>query len=230
METEAEDNVGRPVFLNRPFQSVGELGYVQRDDPWKTLNVWWSDSADSGLLDLFCLDEGEVFRPVRAGVLNPNTAPKEVLAAVLAGTAGHAKVAGNDPPRLDSAAAEQLAEEIRTYLGPMESPTRVLRNIGDIAEMCEEVFESGGAAQGALGDMKDTDTGREAVARALADVCNTRTWNLFIDVVAQAGRFTQASQAPEDFLVRGERRFWVHLALDRITAEVVAMDIEPVFE
>jgi hypothetical protein len=230
MEDKAENNVARPVFMNRPFQSVGELGYVQRDDPWKTLNLFWGDSADSGLLDLFCLEEGETFRPVRAGVVNPNTAPREVLAAVLAGTAAHGKVAGNDPPRLDSAAAEQLADEIRTYLGPLENPTRVLRNIGDIAEMCEEVFESGGAAQGALGDMKNTDTGRETVARALADVCNTRTWNLFIDMVAQAGRFTDGSRAPEDFLVRGERRLWVHLALDRITGEVVDVDIEPVFE
>lgn len=229
MEMEPVQNVGRPVFLNRPFQSVGELGYVLRDDPWKTLNLFWGDSADAGLLDLFCLEEGETFRPVRAGVVNPNTAPREVLAAVLAGTALHGKVGATEPPRLDSAGAAQIADAIRTYLGPRENPTRVLRTMGDIGEMCEEIFETGGA-QAALGDMKDTDVGREAVARSLADVCNTRTWNLFIDVVAQAGRFTAASRTPQDFMVRAERRLWVHLALDRITGELVDIDIEPVFE
>src|SRR5262249_26252680 len=30
----------RPVFLNRPFRSVAELGYVFRDLPWKTLDFF----------------------------------------------------------------------------------------------------------------------------------------------------------------------------------------------
>lgn len=229
MQMNAEDNVGRPVFVNRPFQSVGELGYVLRDDPWKTLNLFWGDSADCGLLDLFCLDEGNTYTPVRAGVVNPNTAPKEVLAAVLSGTALHGQVMGNDPQRLDDSGAAQIAEAIREYIGPTSNPKKILRNIGDIAELCEEIFEEGSGAS-ALQDMRNTDIGREAVARALADVANTRTWNLFVDIVAQAGRFTEASREPKDFVVRGERRFWVHLALDRFTGQLVDVNIEPVFE
>lgn len=229
MRMDAEDNVGRPVFLNRPFQSVGELGYVLRDDPWKTLNLFWADSADSGLLDLFCLEEGDTYRPVRAGVVNPNTAPKEVLSALLAGTALYSKVPGKNTERLDASSAEAIADGIREYLGPTSNPDHVIRNISDVAEMCEKVFDKGGP-RGALGNMKYTDVGREVVARALTDVCNTRTWNLFIDVVAQAGRFTAASREPKDFLVKGERRFWVHLAMDRLTGEVLDVDIEPIFE
>jgi hypothetical protein len=229
MRMDPEDNPGRPVFLNRAFQSVGELGYVLRDDPWKTLNLFWGDSADSGLLDLFCLDEGETYRPERAGVVNPNTAPKEVLTALLAGTAVHSKVVDSEPPRLDNATAASIATQIREYLGPKEEPKHVIRNISDVAEMCEEVFEGEGVAQLPSG-MKDTDIGRESVARALADVCNTRTWNLFIDVVAQAGRFTAASRVPKDFVVKGERRFWVHLAIDRLSGELLDVDIEPIFE
>ena len=29
----------RPVILNRPFNSVGELGYVYRDEPFKNLDL-----------------------------------------------------------------------------------------------------------------------------------------------------------------------------------------------
>ncbi|HEX4139704.1 MAG TPA: hypothetical protein VHY09_05110, partial [Candidatus Methylacidiphilales bacterium] len=43
----------RPYHLDRPFQSVAELGYVFRDDPWKTLNLFSANSGDSGLLDVF---------------------------------------------------------------------------------------------------------------------------------------------------------------------------------
>lgn len=229
--------VARGIHLNRPFQSVAELGYVLRDDPWKTLNFFWRDSADAGLLDYFCLYEGEQFRPAVAGVVNPNTAPKEVLRAVLVGTALNAQVGSGDPPRMSDGAADDVAKAIRNYIGEIGRPNdgKMLRNKGDIVVMCEELFETMGLrermkSEGSSEEQADTDTLREAIARALADVCNTRTWNLFVDVVAQSGRFTQASRSPKDFLVTGERRLWVHLALDRCTGEVVDMDIEPVFE
>jgi pentatricopeptide repeat protein len=59
---------------------------------------------------------------------------------------------------------------------------------------------------------------------------NTRTWNLMIDVIAQAGRYTAASKTLNDFEVEGERRYWIHLAIDRFTGEVVDSQIEPVSE
>ncbi|MGB8354518.1 MAG: hypothetical protein WCD79_11560, partial [Chthoniobacteraceae bacterium] len=39
--------LGRPLFLGRPFRSVGELGYVFRDDSWKTLNLMSANSGDT---------------------------------------------------------------------------------------------------------------------------------------------------------------------------------------
>lgn len=233
------NNVARPIHLDRPFQSVAELGYVLRDDPWKSLNFFWGDSADAGLLDFFCLYEGEQYRPAVAGVVNPNTAHPEVLKAVLSGTPLSAKLGDEDPPQLSDKTAELIAYAIRAYLGNLDEPANVLRNKGDIVKMTEELFEgAGGSAiraavaseSGALDGQADTDTAREALVRALADVCNTRTWNLFVDVVAQSGRFTQASRSAKEFLVTGERRLWVQLALDRFTGEVVGVDIEPVFE
>jgi hypothetical protein len=51
-----------------------------------------------------------------------------------------------------------------------------------------------------------------------------------IDVVAQSGRYTSASKTLNDFVVEGERRYWLHVAIDRFTGEVVAEQIEPVSE
>ena len=46
----------------------------------------------------------------------------------------------------------------------------------------------------------------------------TRTWNLFIDVIAQTGRYTpdatDINQANK-FIVEGEKRYWLHIALGR---------------
>ncbi|MEJ0001549.1 MAG: hypothetical protein WDO13_21900 [Verrucomicrobiota bacterium] len=75
------ETANRPVMLNRPFQSVGELGYVFRDMPWKTIDLFSANSADSGLLDLFTLSDA----PVIAGRVNPNTPYPQVLAALLSG-------------------------------------------------------------------------------------------------------------------------------------------------
>lgn len=71
---------------------------------------------------------------------------------------------------------------------------------------------------------------RESVVRALADSGNTRTWNLLIDVVAQIGRYPGSAQALDQFLVEGETRVWVHLAIDRYTGEVITKLVEPVSE
>lgn len=71
---------------------------------------------------------------------------------------------------------------------------------------------------------------RESVIRALADSGNTRTWNLFIDLLAQTGRFPQRAEGLSQFTVEGETRFWIHLAVDRFTGDVVASQFEQISE
>ena len=58
---------------------------------------------------------------------------------------------------------------------------------------------------------------REAVPRALASVGQTRTWNLMIDVIAQSGSYPPAANDLANFVVQGEQRYWVHVAIDRFT-------------
>ena len=78
-------------------------------------------------------------------------------------------------------------------------------------------------------------TRREAAIRALGDVGQTRTWNLLIDVIAQTGHYpssvnSSTPNALSQFLVEGECRYWVHLAIDRYTGQIVDEVVEPVYE
>ena len=71
---------------------------------------------------------------------------------------------------------------------------------------------------------------REAAIRPLAACGQTRVWNLLIDVVAQTGKFPQNASALSNFLVEGEKRYWVHVAIDRFTGQVIDRQVELVTE
>jgi len=66
-----------------------------------------------------------------------------------------------------------------------------------------------------------TKARREAFVRALADVGTTRTWNLLIDVVAQTGNYPANAAGLSQFIVQGEKQYWLHVALDRYTGEII---------
>ena len=91
----------------------------------------------------------------------------------------------------------------------------------------QSVF-TGGTLQTSMSQVKRF---REAPIRALASVGQTRVWNLMIDVVAQTGRYPQSSASTLDnFVVEGEQRYWVHVAIDRFTGQVIDKQIEVVKE
>ncbi len=71
---------------------------------------------------------------------------------------------------------------------------------------------------------------REATVRALSNAGTTRVWNLMIDVIAQTGRFPSSAGSLANFNVEGERRYWVHVAIDRYTGKVLDQQIEEVKE
>ena len=72
---------------------------------------------------------------------------------------------------------------------------------------------------------------RETISRALAEVTQTRTWGLFIDVITQTGRYPAgASNLSQPFIVEGEKRHWLHLAIDRFTGQVIDRQLEVVSE
>ena len=66
----------------------------------------------------------------------------------------------------------------------------------------------------------------------------TRTWNLFIDVIVQTGKYapgtTDVTQANK-FTVEGEKRYWLHIALGRDlntdgSVDVLGTQLEEVIE
>jgi hypothetical protein len=71
---------------------------------------------------------------------------------------------------------------------------------------------------------------RESAVRPLVNCGQVRVWNLLIDVIAQTGRYVQANSLASDFVVEGEKRYWLHIAIDRYTGQVIDRQLEPVNE
>jgi hypothetical protein len=203
----------RPQVLNRPFNSVGELGFVYRDVPWKNLDFSSPQSADAGLLDLFTVEES----PVIAGRVNPNTPYPQVIAAMLSGAPLTSTTTGTTT--MNASVAAEIAGQI--FNAASNAP---LVNRADIVAR----LMTNSTISTPIGTGSKTE--REAVARALAEAANTRTWNFMIDLVAQSGRYPAAAKTYNDFVVTGERRYWLHVAIDRYTGQVVDQQLEKVGE
>lgn len=209
----------RPFFLNRPFQNVAELGYVFRGSPWRNLDFFTPESGDSALLDLFCVAET---KRLVGGRVNLNTPHIPVLKAALA-----------------SATRDVMGTSFLS-LPECERIARVLvaqHGIGNPAELVG--FGDGTGFSGELGSCYDPNSSgsfsvvqryRETALRALVDIGSTRVWNLMIDLVAQTGRFPKSATSLDQFVVEGEKRVWVHLAVDRFTGEILDRLVEAVGE
>ncbi|MDR1192363.1 MAG: hypothetical protein LBK60_11995 [Verrucomicrobiales bacterium] len=217
----------RPVILNRPFENVGELGYVFRDLPFKTLDFFSTVSADAALLDVFTVS-GEarvVNRKIIAtvsGRFNPNHAPVPVIEAVLAGAAK--KDAGGANCDLAADDASRVAQNIVAHLqadGPLGNRADLVTVLSGTIRAGFDAADTGGRRNKAY---------FEAPVRALVTVSDFRTWNLMLDVIAQAGRIAPNAASLADFIVEGERRYWLHLAIDRYTGQIIAQQLEPVYE
>lgn len=211
VETPPADAQGKArTLLNRPLRSVGDLGYAFRDFSYNTLDFSSSTSADTGLLDLFsALDEP----PIAAGKINPAQAPALVLKAVLAGTFTSEPTGTT----LAAAKAQTLGTQISASLAA-NPPGDLSGIVPAIASTIEAQVASNTKAYG------------EAPIRALAPVSNVRTWNLMIDLVAQSGVFPPNASSLDRFLVQGERRYWLHLAIDRLTCKIIDQQLEAVSE
>ena len=51
-----------------------------------------------------------------------------------------------------------------------------------------------------------------------------------IDVIAQSGKYPPTANNPSQFVVEGEKRYWLHIAIDRFTGEVIDQQLEAVYE
>jgi hypothetical protein len=279
----------RPLLLHRPFRTVAELGYVFRDMPWKNLDFFAPESADAGLLDLFCINETASPTSLVAGKVNLNTRQAPVLTAIISG-------ACVDDPKITNATvgsvSTSVASTIASALVARTSGTKYgpLQNVSELVGKWQAAgaimsgttyapsnsangwgidlpsasgyedgklsyvgFSGAPSVSGTVDNLTDayaiafSSTAsklqtsmsqvmrfREAPIRALASVGQTRVWNLMIDVVAQTGRYPTASLSTSNplaaFNVEGQQHYWVHVAIDRLTGQVLDKQIEVVKE
>ncbi len=224
----ADEN--RPVILNRPFASVAEMGYVFRDLPWKQLDFFTPESGDAALLDTFCIKEDATADAVVAGRVNLNTRNPEVLAAVFAGAGRDLR----DPSTgMNGTEPSDFARLLVDWTKSSAAGKGPLITLGDFVGRFR-----GGNYEGFFKDNPAPFPGgstspnnilqryREAPLRALADVGEVRVWNLFIDLVAQSGFCGASASGLDQFFVRGETHWWIHLAIDRATGRIIDQQIE----
>jgi len=228
-----------PIILNRPLRNVAELGYAFRDLPWKTLDFFTDKSADAGLLDVFCINDGaQVLDALNnvvgmavpatvAGQVNLNSTQPADIQSALAGAILDELDATNTVPKTGTGftAAPVLAANIvtATTTTPLQNRSELLTRSG--LPLAILPLPTGGAHN------QSVKTRREVVPRAIASLSQARTWNLLIDVIAQSGRYPpNATSLSNGFVVNGEQHYWVHVAIDRFTGQVIDKQIEVVKE
>ncbi len=202
------DRSGYSVILDRPFRSVAEMGYAFRDIPYKTLDFMTENSADAGLLDLFSVDDEP---SVSAGKLQFNPFDENFISAFIFQTR---RSISDESLKINSNDAVSIASKIKESVNG-----KPLRSRGDwvnhlASKQVNDIFPG-------------IKTQREAIARSVVDSTGFRTWNFMIDVVAQTGVLQKSEKAPH-FLVQGESRYWVHVAIDRLTGKIVDTQWEAV--
>ncbi|HEY8967288.1 MAG TPA: hypothetical protein VIM58_12630 [Candidatus Methylacidiphilales bacterium] len=237
----------RPVVLNRPFASVGEMGYAFRDLPWKTIDFSSSDSGDAALLDFFTCEDPYGSPADRAadkalrqtallrGKVSLNTRQPAVLGALVDGAM--AVVSTNVPGVLGDPAQRFVSAGTASVSNVLQNFVAATRTTASASGASGSPLVSRGDLVAALSSAGITNvsfikTEKEATLRALSDLGDTQTWNLLIDVIVQGGRYApQAATADaENFLVASERRYWLHVAIDRANGRVVDTHLEPVDE
>ena len=207
-----------PIILKRSFRNVGELGYAYRNSS-TTLDFRTASSPDAPLLDLFTYNVAAS----RAAIVNLNTQNAGVLAAIIqraiTSEASTTYVGQSDPGSNPSKTAYNAAIAIVTNA---TNGTTVKPALGR-ADVTRLVANTGIT-------LGSTDEAKQTVARALAELGQTRTWGVVIDVVAQSGRYPPNASTLANFIVEGEKRYWLHVAIDRFTGEVIDQQLEEVFE
>jgi hypothetical protein len=196
---EPDELRARSRILHQLPRTVADLGLCHRGDPWKTLDFATDGSADAALLDFFTINETPPDGVV-AGRISLNLSLPEILDSQLAFTA----VEAGSTTVLSDSRVRQIADAVGA--ANLQSPADLV---------------------GLIGNSQGTKEQREAHVRALGTAGQTRTWNFFIDLIAQVGRFPAANpNGLAGFIPQGESRLWMHVAIDRYTAEVIDTYIE----
>jgi hypothetical protein len=211
------------ALLNRRFENVGEFGYAYNPASTltsKTLDFASATSPDKPILDFFTYNEASP----RAGIVNLNTRNGPVLASIIQGALLNDLGSENTPAALvgtqQALAAGQAIVQATTASGGAAV------NRADVARLAA-------ATAAAVPALATSDETKQTIARTLAELGQARTWNVMIDVIAQTGKYAPGTTDltdPTKFIVQGEKRYWLHIALDRDSGTVLGQQLEEVTE
>jgi hypothetical protein len=215
----APDPVGNPIVINHAFTSVGEFGYgIVTSDPSQPTLDFRSTSSEAPVLDFFGYNPVSSSYP-RAGIVNLNTKNAPVLATIVKGALSKDQTTNY----VGQTAAMNAAQAIVT-----ETTARPALTRADVARLA-------GVSGWQIGSSEEE---KETITRASAEMGQTRTWNLFIDLIAQTGRYAPGATTITEankFTVEGEKRYWLHIALGRDlnpdgSVDVLGTQLEEVIE
>lgn len=194
------------------YRNVGEFGYAYvSSNSNGTLDFHSNSPAnfDSGILDLFAFN---IASP-RAGLVNLNTRNAAVLSAILRA----AWISTSTSSGISSNTAATVAAGIVA-----QTTARPAIGRHDIPRIS--------AASGVGSAIGSSEEAQETIVRALAEITTARTWGLFIDVIAQSGHCKRGTQNLAEFVVEGEKRYWLHIAIDRFYGDTIDQQLEAVYE
>ena len=247
----ASDYKSRPIVLNRPFESLGEIAHTFRDVPFKEVDLLNPESADRFLLSIFCLHSNDDYEAplVRAGRININTASAEVLSTLFA----QAAIDYDEELTIDEETAQELGEQLYEYLheqtatdgnggenlvmdlsefvGSLDGDTAINGEHTDetLMQQLAETFANAQSDTSGTANLNEVVTARKhVVARALSDNVTTRSWNFTVDLIVEEGALSRAAESLADFIPQGSRRYWIHLSIDRLTGQVLDRHVEQV--
>ncbi|PYL35499.1 MAG: hypothetical protein DMF38_04925 [Verrucomicrobia bacterium] len=223
---------------------MAELGYAFRDLPWKTLDFFTDKSADAGLLDIFTINDGSPGVGIgglgTTFMVQPTMTAGNVNLNSLYLDPNNSNLAPVGPPILAGALWDDSSSTVAAMgVGDQTAQTMTSRLVNarsatpmqNKAELITRASLPTTILPTAANDPQAVKARREVVARAMSSVSQTRVWNVLIDVVAQSGHFKpNASNLQNDFIVEGEQHYWVHVAIDRFTGQVIDKQIEVVNE
>jgi len=226
--------------INRTFTTVGELGYGIDSSTAgvPTLKFWDSTTTPpfqyAPVLDFFSYNPVSSAYP-RAGIVNLYTKNVPVIAAMLkSALKNETLTTPSAAGAVSQAEAMNAANAIVTATQSVLAGTAIpaVQQTDLTRAIAGRLANVGSSAAGWTSDEQ-----KEAIARALAEMGQTRTWNLFIDVIAQTGKYKPNAQdlTGSNFVVEGEKRYWLHIALGRDlnpdgSVDVLGTQLEEVIE
>jgi hypothetical protein len=226
--------------LNRSLSTVGEFSYgIDTSIAGVPTAKFWDSSTSppfqfAPVLDFFSYNPVSSAYP-RAGIVNLYTKNAPVIAAMLKATLKNETL--TSPP---ATGVVSQTEAMNAAIAIVIATQSVLAGTASPAVQQTDLTR---AIAGRLANVGSTAAGwssdeqKEAIARGLAEMGQTRTWNLLIDVIAQTGKYkpNASDLTGSNFVVEGEKRYWLHIALGRDlnsdgSVDVLGTQLEEVVE